>query len=79
VVTVQAAPHSGRLRHAAAVALERFLEAGSVPVLVTSEAAVPGIAAQVSSYVRADRVLRVSHTGADLHQVWRRRTPTNAG
>ena len=59
-------------RHAAA--LEKFLDAGSLPVAVTASTSVPDVTARISSYVRADRVLRVFSTtdGADLYQVWRR-------
>ena len=59
-------------RHAAS--LERFLDAGSLPVAVTAPTSVPDVTARISSYVRADRVLRVfgTTTGADLYQVWRR-------
>lgn len=55
-------------------AIERFLEAGTLPVVVTAPAVVHDVTAAISSYVRADRVLRVFHTpiGAELHQVWRR-------
>jgi len=59
-------------RHAAV--LERFLDDGSLPVVVTASAAMHDVTAAISSYVRADRVLRVfrTATGAELCQVWRR-------
>jgi len=59
-----------------AATLGRFLEDGSVPMLVAPAATVPDVTAEISSYLRADRVLRMSATttGADLHQVWRRAT-----
>jgi hypothetical protein len=59
-------------RHAADI--ERFLDAGNLPVAVTPPAAIHGVAAEISNYVRADRVLRVLGTpaGGTLHQVWRR-------
>jgi hypothetical protein len=45
-------------------------------VAVTPPAAIHGVAAEISNYVRADRVLRVLGTpaGGTLHQV-RRRPP----
>ena len=57
-----------------AAALERFLDAGSLPVVLTASADMHDVAAEISSYVRADRVLRVfrTTTGADLYQLWRR-------
>ena len=57
-----------------AAAVERFLEAGSLPVVVTSAAAAHDVTAEISSYLRADRVLRTvrTTTGVDLDQVWRR-------
>jgi hypothetical protein len=71
LVTVHVDHHRGGLRRGAAVALEQLLEDGSLPIVVTPAAAVPSVAAEISSYLRADRVLQVA--GADLHQVWRRR------
>jgi hypothetical protein len=64
------------VRGPAAAALEEYLDDGSLPVVVTPAAAVPDVAAELSSFVHADRVLRVRRTdgGADLHQVWRRAT-----
>ena len=57
-----------------AAAVERYLEAGSLPVVVTSAAAAHDVTAEISSYLRADRVLRAvrTSTGVDLDQVWRR-------
>ena len=79
VVALHVDPHDGSLRRDAALALEHFLDEGSLPVVVTAAVAVPDLTAEISSRLRADRVLRVSHTstGADLHQVWRRQ-PMNA-
>jgi len=59
-------------RHAAT--LDRLMDGGSLPVVVTAPAAMHHVTAEISSYVRADRVLRVfrTSTGADLFQVWRR-------
>jgi len=58
--------------------LDRFLETGRLPVVVTASAFLQEITAEVSSYVRADRVLRVfgTTTRAELHQVWRRAEPS---
>jgi hypothetical protein len=67
--------HSDRgLRPDAVAALEDLLESGSLPVVITSAAAMHDVTAEVSSYLRADRVMRASCTvtGADLYQVWRR-------
>nr|BFE69977.1 hypothetical protein GCM10020092_032780 [Actinoplanes digitatis] len=52
--------------------LDLVLDASRLPVVVTAAAALQDVAAEISSYVRADRVLRVSGTGTDLYQVWRR-------
>jgi hypothetical protein len=58
-----------------AAALAWLLAAGRLPVAVTVPAAMHDVTAQLASYVRADRVLRVfrTTTGADLYQVWGRR------
>jgi hypothetical protein len=77
LVTVHVDVHRGGLRRDAAAALAQFVEDGSLPVVVTPAAAVPGVAAEISSYLRADRVLRVA--GADLQHVWRRRAPATVG
>jgi len=60
------------------VTLDHFLEAGRLPVVVTASAFLQEVTAEVSSYVRADRVLRVfgTTTRAELHQVWRRAEPS---
>jgi hypothetical protein len=80
VVALQVCPHDGGLRPDAAVAVGRFLNDGSLPVLVTPVSAVLGVTAEISSYLRADRVLRVADTssGAALRQVWRRQTTAQA-
>lgn len=64
--------HGDLLRDAATA--ERLLDAGSVPVLVTPVAAMHDVTAEIASYLRADRVLRVLRTqaGADLCPVWQR-------
>jgi hypothetical protein len=63
------------VRQDAGTALKRLVEEGSVPVVVTTLEAMHSITAEISSRLRADRVLRVFRTsaGADLHQVWHRR------
>jgi len=61
-----------------AVTLERALDAGSLPVVVTAPAVLHDVTAEISSLVRADRVLRVFGTaiGAGLCQGWRRPEPS---
>jgi hypothetical protein len=65
--------HGDLLRNAAIV--ERLLDAGRLPVVVTPVSALVEVTAEIASYLRADRVLRVLRTleGADLRQVWQRR------
>lgn len=60
-----------------ALVAERLLADGGLPVVVAPEAQLHGAAAEISSYLRADRVVRVlrTATGADLHQVWSRPEP----
>lgn len=74
VVAVDVRHRDGQLRRDDAAALDRFLEMGSLPVVVAPAAFMHGITAEISSYLRADRVLRVlrTTTGADLCQVWSR-------
>jgi hypothetical protein len=73
VVAVQVGGPGVEMRRQA-VTLERALDAGSVPVVVTAPGALHEVTAEISSLVRADRVLRVfgTATGAGLCQVWRR-------
>ncbi|MFC6022635.1 nitrate/nitrite transporter [Plantactinospora solaniradicis] len=74
VVGVGVAPHAGTLGSLAAP-LGESVEAGEVAIAVTPTAELSGVAAELSSYLRADRVLRVSYTpagGAGLHEVWNR-------
>ena len=65
--------HGDLLRDAATV--ERLLDAGRLPVVVTPVSALSDVTAEIASYLRADRVLRVLRTleGAHLRQVWQRR------
>ncbi len=58
-----------------AIMLGEFVDAGTVPVAVTPTAELSGVAAELSSYLRADRVVMVSFTpasGVDVHEVWSR-------
>jgi hypothetical protein len=66
---------AAEVRRDTGAALKVLLDEGSLPVVVTTTAAMHGIAAEISSALEADRVLRVFRTpaGADLHQVWQRR------
>ncbi|OLB81365.1 MAG: hypothetical protein AUI14_03625 [Actinobacteria bacterium 13_2_20CM_2_71_6] len=82
VVAVRVGLHTGSLgRHAALFG--EFVESGAVAIAVTPTVDVRGVAAELSSYLQADRVLKVSYTlaaGADLHEVWdRSMTGTNGG
>jgi RNA-binding protein YhbY len=74
VVTVHVRHRHGQLLRDAAT-VERLLDAGSLPVVMTSAAGMHDVTAEIASYLRADRVLRVLPTadGADLCQVWERR------
>ncbi|MBF9128802.1 MFS transporter [Plantactinospora sp. S1510] len=74
IVGVGVPPHTGGLGPLAAP-LGESVEAGEVAVAVTPTADLSGVAAELSSYLHADRVLRVSYTpagGAGLHEVWHR-------
>lgn len=75
VVAVRVRHRHGELLRGAAT-VERLLDDGSLPIVVTPVAAMHEVTAEIASYLRADRVLRVLHTddGADLYQVWRRVT-----
>jgi hypothetical protein len=48
--------HGDLLRDAARV--ERLLDLGSLPVVITASAALNDVTAEIASYLRADRVLR---------------------
>jgi MFS transporter, NNP family, nitrate/nitrite transporter len=70
VVSLDIAVSSGVLgQHTLAV--NEFLEIGSLPVVVVPARAVAEVAAQLSDFLRADRVMRMSGR-ADLREVWRR-------
>jgi hypothetical protein len=74
VVALNIAPHDGAPRRVATLVSE-FMEIGSLPVLVTPTTAVRDIVAELSTHLRADRVLSLScrATGTDLRQIWARR------
>jgi hypothetical protein len=80
VVTVRVGHRDADLRREGA-ALDRLMNGGSLPVVVTESDAVPDVAAKITSYVGADRVLRVFRTAteADLFQVWCRRPEPMTG
>jgi hypothetical protein len=80
VVTVRVGHHGADI-HQEAAQLDRLIDGGSLPVVITESAAVPDVTAKITSYVRADRVLRVfrTATAAGLFQVWRRRPEPIAG
>jgi hypothetical protein len=64
---------------ALAALLSEFVDEGVIAVAVTPTAVQGGVAAEVSSYLRADRVLKVTYTladGADLHEIWTRKATT---
>ncbi len=73
--------HTGSLgRHAALFG--EFVESGAVPIAVTPTEDLRDVAAELSTYLRADRVLMVSYTraaGADLHEIWDRGTAGATG
>ncbi|HKT06111.1 MAG TPA: MFS transporter, partial [Rugosimonospora sp.] len=77
-------PETGPLGADAAV-FDEFVATGAVAVAVTPTPELGGVAAQLSTYLQADRVLKVSYTlnaGARLHKVWDRRpswTPADSG
>lgn len=62
--------HAELLRDAANV--ERLLDVGSLPVVITSPASINAVTAHIAGYLRVDRVLRVLGDGA-LFPVWQRR------
>jgi hypothetical protein len=77
VVAVRVGLHTGSLGRDAALFGE-FVESGAVAIAVTPTEDLRGVTAELSTYLRADRVLMVSYTlaaGADLHEVWGRGRP----
>jgi hypothetical protein len=73
--------HRDEVRGDAGDTLNRLLDDGCVPVVVTAAADARGVTAEISTFLKADRVLRVFRTaaGADLHQVWPRPPMPGAG
>jgi hypothetical protein len=66
--------HGELLRNAATV--EGLLDAGRLPVVVTPADAMHDVTAEIASYLRADRVLRLlqqATAGAEFFPVWHRR------
>ncbi len=81
VVAVLVAPRT-RVIEGYAAMLGEFVEVGTVAIVVTANAEVREVAAELSHRLQVDRVLRVSYTpadGAELHQVWTRSADTAAG
>jgi hypothetical protein len=64
--------HAELLRDAATV--ERLLDVGVLPVVISPPIPINEVTAEIASYLRADRVLRVLGAGpaADLCRVWQR-------
>jgi NNP family nitrate/nitrite transporter-like MFS transporter len=74
VVAVRVGLHTGSVGRNAAL-FNEFVESGTVAIAVTPTADLPSVTAQLSSYLRADRVLMVSYSraaGSDLQKVWDR-------
>jgi NNP family nitrate/nitrite transporter-like MFS transporter len=74
VVAVRAAPRTAGLDQLAAV-LDELLEAGTVAIAVAPKSELHDVAAQLSSHLKADRILAVTYTpavGARTHPVWQR-------
>jgi len=77
VLGVYVGPDAAAVLRGAAL-LDDLLEAGSLPVAVTTATAVNAVTAELSSYVRADRVLRAARCrtgGVRLDPVWQRDVP----
>jgi hypothetical protein len=70
VVALDISSSAGVLGHHAVV-LNELLEIGSLPVVAVPARHVTDVAAQLSDYLQADRVLRTARA-ADLREVWRR-------
>jgi MFS transporter, NNP family, nitrate/nitrite transporter len=74
VVAVRAAPRTAGLDQLAAV-LDELLEAGTVAIAVAPKADLHDVAVQLSSHLKADRILAVTYSpaaGAEAHDVWMR-------
>jgi len=81
VVGVSAALYTGALERLAAI-LGDFVGTGAVAVAVAPTADLRGVAAELSSYLGADRVVKLSYTlteGADLYEVWNRNSAVKDG
>src|SRR5205809_657671 len=81
VVALRVGPQTASHGRLAAL-LDEFVETGTVAIAVTPTADLRGVAAELTSYLRADRLLTVSYTlaaGADLHEVWYRGTAATDG
>jgi NNP family nitrate/nitrite transporter-like MFS transporter len=81
VVALRVALEDGALAQAASL-LGELVEAGTLPIAVSPAEHRRRVAAELSSYLDADRVLVVSYspaTGADLREVWRRAAPAAEG
>lgn len=84
IVAIRVAPHAGSLEGLGrdAARFGEFVATGAVAIALTPMQELGGVAAHLSTYLRADRVLKVSYalsTGAHLHKVWDRRVlPTTA-
>jgi NNP family nitrate/nitrite transporter-like MFS transporter len=71
VVAVQVTPDAETLSPDALL-LGEYVDAGTLPIAVTATADMRSVAADLSLYLQADRLLRVSYTpaqGAGVHQV----------
>jgi len=84
IIAIRVAPHAGSVEDLGtdAARLGEFVATGTVAIALTPMQELGGVAAHLSTYLRADRVLQVSYalsTGAGLHKVWDRRArPTTA-
>jgi hypothetical protein len=67
--------HSELVQDAAMV--ERLLNIGALPIVITPISALLDVTAEITSYLRADRVLRVLPTvdGTKLCEIWQRPEP----
>jgi NNP family nitrate/nitrite transporter-like MFS transporter len=77
VIGVRSGPYADAMDRFATI-LGEFVEAGAVAVAVAPTAESRGLAAELSSQLHADRVLKMSFTvtrGADLHEIWSRHPP----